>query len=164
MKQGHKRNNLKQTVQEILGIQNKKYIDVNQKTMLPSVLSPPPHPRPGGGTLWHQRRLNKYQLFLLKQEANFSQKGKGNHCSWVLRTAQSCTQAIGKKQSGPLQSSAWETYSVITCRPSQTQIWWSNLPYWRLISLAIKWSTWKERNRRIFKGKPMHFQLFKLYF
>jgi len=35
---------------------------------------------------------------------------------------------------------------------------------WRLIPLAIWWCTWKERNRRIFEGKALSLQNFKLYF
>jgi len=33
---------------------------------------------------------------------------------------------------------------------------------WKLIPLAIWWCTWKERNRRIFEGKGLSLQNFKL--
>ena len=33
-----------------------------------------------------------------------------------------------------------------------------------MIPLAIWWSTWKERNQRIFEGKASSYQDFKLYF
>ena len=33
-----------------------------------------------------------------------------------------------------------------------------------MIPLAIWWSTWKERNQRIFEGKARFYQEFKLYF
>ena len=33
-----------------------------------------------------------------------------------------------------------------------------------MIPLAIWWSTWKERNQRIFAGKARSYQDFKLYF
>ena len=35
---------------------------------------------------------------------------------------------------------------------------------WKLIPLAIWWCTWKERNRRIFEGKALFLQNFKLSF
>ena len=35
---------------------------------------------------------------------------------------------------------------------------------WKLIPLAIWWCTWKERNRRIFEGKALSLQNFKLSF
>ena len=35
---------------------------------------------------------------------------------------------------------------------------------WRLIPLAIWWCTWKERNRRIFEGKALSLQNFRLSF
>jgi len=35
---------------------------------------------------------------------------------------------------------------------------------WKLIPLAIWWSVWKERNRRIFEGKDLSLHEFKLYF
>ena len=38
------------------------------------------------------------------------------------------------------------------------------LGIWKMIPLAIWWSTWKERNQRIFAGKARSYQDFKLYF
>ena len=38
------------------------------------------------------------------------------------------------------------------------------LGIWKLIPLAIWWSTWKERNQRIFAGKARSYQDSKLYF
>ena len=38
------------------------------------------------------------------------------------------------------------------------------LGVWNMVPLAIWWATWKERNRRIFEGKVLSFQDFKLYF
>jgi len=35
---------------------------------------------------------------------------------------------------------------------------------WSMIPLAILWCTWKERNSRIFEGKALSYQNFKLYF
>ena len=35
---------------------------------------------------------------------------------------------------------------------------------WKMNPLAISWSTWKERNQRIFEGKARSSQEFKLYF
>ena len=35
---------------------------------------------------------------------------------------------------------------------------------WKLIPLAIWWSVWKERNRRVFEGKDLSLHDFKLYF
>jgi len=35
---------------------------------------------------------------------------------------------------------------------------------WKLIPLAIWWSTWKERNRKIFEGKDLSLHDFRLYF
>ena len=37
------------------------------------------------------------------------------------------------------------------------------LGVWNMVSLAIWWATWKERNQQIFKAKAMSFQDFKLY-
>jgi len=38
------------------------------------------------------------------------------------------------------------------------------LGIWKMIPLAIWWSTWKERNQRIFAGKVRSYQVLKLYF
>ena len=38
------------------------------------------------------------------------------------------------------------------------------LGVWNLIPLAIWWSVWKERNRRIFEGKDLSLLDFKMYF
>ena len=35
---------------------------------------------------------------------------------------------------------------------------------WKMILIAIWWTTWKERNQPIFDGKEMFFQDFKVYF
>jgi len=35
---------------------------------------------------------------------------------------------------------------------------------WKMIPLDIWWSTWKERNQRIFDGKARSYQEFKFYF
>jgi len=38
------------------------------------------------------------------------------------------------------------------------------LGIWTMIHLAIWWTTWKERSRRIFEGIDLSLQDFKLYF
>jgi len=38
------------------------------------------------------------------------------------------------------------------------------LDVWKMIPLAIWWTTWKDRNRRIFEGIDLSLQDFKLYF
>jgi len=38
------------------------------------------------------------------------------------------------------------------------------LEIWKMIPLAIWWSTWKERNHKIFEDKARSYQEFKIYF
>jgi len=52
---------------------------------------------------------------------------------------------------------------VLTTRRRTMKRGWL-LGIWKMIPLAIWWSTWKERNQRIFEGKARFYQKFKLYF
>jgi len=57
----------------------------------------------------------------------------------------------------------WKVIDVLVAWRRRTEKC-PTLSVWNLMPLAIWWSVWKERNRRIFEGKELSLLNFKFYF
>ena len=78
------------------------------------------------------------------------------HCRWVFGLWQLPYSLLGFNWGQPCTMK-----DVLVWRRRLKSSWLLGL--WKMIALAIWWSTWRERNHRIFDGKAKFYQDLKLY-